>query len=154
MAYTTEGLGVHTDTAYFTDPAGLQMFHLLSHTGGEGGESVLVDGFEAARILHTEIPDAYKMLSKPVFGHHASGNQDVCIKPMHIYPTLIHNPMNGELCQVRWNNEDRAAATRADTFMLEQWYTAAQKWAEILRRPNLVRQFKLEPGTPLSTYLL
>ena len=30
-AYTNDYLPAHTDTTYFTDPAGLQVFHLLSH---------------------------------------------------------------------------------------------------------------------------
>ena len=39
-AYTQLALAAHTDTTYFTDPAGLQTFHLLSHTNGEGGASL------------------------------------------------------------------------------------------------------------------
>ncbi|KAF5392276.1 hypothetical protein D9757_001559 [Collybiopsis confluens] len=31
-AYTNIALGAHTDNTYFTDPCGLQLFHLLSHT--------------------------------------------------------------------------------------------------------------------------
>ncbi|WEW55031.1 trimethyllysine dioxygenase [Emydomyces testavorans] len=151
MAYTTEALPVHTDTAYFTDAAGLQMFHLLSHTGGDGGETLLVDGFEAARILHTEKKDAYYALKHPIFSHHASGNKDICIRPGGGFPTFSHRTYTGELYQVRWNNEDRGAATSAPISTLERWYFAAREWSELLKRPSLVRQFKLEPGTPLST---
>ncbi|EEP82464.1 predicted protein [Uncinocarpus reesii 1704] len=149
MAYTKEGLGVHTDNAYFTDPAGLQMFHLLSHTNGEGGESVLVDGFEAARTLYRENRNAYSTLRRSVFSHHASGNQDVCIKPARSFPTFLHSPRTQELYQVRWNNEDRGAQFSASLEKLRHWYSAARAWSEILSRPGLVRQFKLEPGTPL-----
>ncbi|EDN02204.1 conserved hypothetical protein [Histoplasma mississippiense (nom. inval.)] len=75
MAYTTEGLGGHTDTTYFTDPAGLQMFHMLSHTNGSGGESLLVDGFEAAKTLYNEDPEAYEVLKEFGVDGHASGNE-------------------------------------------------------------------------------
>lgn len=34
-AYTDLALQAHTDTTYFSDPAGLQMFHLLSHTASK-----------------------------------------------------------------------------------------------------------------------
>ncbi|EPQ32483.1 uncharacterized protein PFL1_00677 [Pseudozyma flocculosa PF-1] len=34
-AYTDLALQAHTDTTYFTDPAGLQLFHLLSHTASK-----------------------------------------------------------------------------------------------------------------------
>ena len=36
-AYTNIALEAHTDNTYFSDPAGLQAFHLLSHTDGSGG---------------------------------------------------------------------------------------------------------------------
>lgn len=38
-AYTDLALQAHTDTTYFTDPAGLQMFHLLSHTASKSSGS-------------------------------------------------------------------------------------------------------------------
>ena len=56
-------LEAHTDTAYFSDPAGYQMFHLLSHSEGSGGSSLLVDGFRAASILRTESPKAFDVLT-------------------------------------------------------------------------------------------
>lgn len=47
-AYTSEFLEPHTDNTYFTEPAGIQALHMLSHTEGSGGESSLIDGFNAA----------------------------------------------------------------------------------------------------------
>ena len=63
-AYTSLALDAHTDTSYFTDPAGYQMFHLLSHQGGSGGATLLVDGFRAANILRSESPKAFRTLSR------------------------------------------------------------------------------------------
>lgn len=42
LAYTNIALGLHTDTTYFTDPVGLQLFHVLEHDG-QGGESVCIN---------------------------------------------------------------------------------------------------------------
>ncbi|KAG6331400.1 hypothetical protein ID866_7686, partial [Astraeus odoratus] len=56
-AYTTMALGAHTDNTCFTDPCGLQLFHLLSHTDGSGGASLLVDGFYVASLLKELHPD-------------------------------------------------------------------------------------------------
>ena len=93
-AYTNLALPAHTDTTYFTDPAGLQAFHLLEHkaapppseekeatssvageAAAEGGKSLLVDGFNAARILKEEDPRAYEILSSVRLPWHASGNR-------------------------------------------------------------------------------
>jgi trimethyllysine dioxygenase len=124
-AYTQLGIGAHTDNTYFTEPAGLQMFHLLSHTDGEGGVSQLVDGFAAAKILLEEDPLAYDFLSRTRILSHASGNEDSSIQPIHAFPTLVHDPTTLHLFQVRWNTTDRATIDLPIS-QLEDWYRAAR----------------------------
>lgn len=151
MAYTTQGLGAHTDTTYLTDPAGLQMFHLLSHTHGTGGDSLLVDGFAAAERLFREDPDSYRVLKRTFTGAHASGNEDVCVQPVRPFTTFTHHPVTQELYQVRWNNEDRKAKADCTHEMVTKWYYAARKWNEIIQRKSMERWFQLRPGRPMST---
>lgn len=150
MAYTTEGLGGHTDTTYFTDPAGLQMFHMLSHTNGSGGESLLVDGFVAAKTLYEEDPEAYQVLKEFNVGGHASGNEHVCIQPARPFPVLNHHPVTGELYQVRWNNEDRRPMVNGSPEEISKWYAAARTWNEIITRKDMEHWFQLDPGSPMS----
>jgi len=145
-AYTQLGIGAHTDNTYFSDPAGLQVFHLLSHTGGEGGASQLVDGFAAARDLQKEDPAAYETLSTVRVHAHASGNADSSIQPYQVFPTLVHDPQDGHLVQVRWNITDRAAIDGPIEDM-QTWYDAGRKWTEILKRREYWEQ--LQPGKPL-----
>lgn len=149
MAYTTLPIGAHTDTTYFTDPARLQMFHLLSHDGS-GGESLLVDGFEAAKRLFHEDFAAYRILTSVQTVAHASGNEDVMIQPAIPYPVLNHNPVTDELYQVRWNNEDRASKNLYSMVTMNAWYVAAKKWSDIISRPEMQIWFQLEPGMPMS----
>ncbi|MCJ1413582.1 hypothetical protein MMC19_007703 [Ptychographa xylographoides] len=147
-AYTSLALGAHTDTTYFTDPAGLQMFHLLSHTGGEGGASLLVDGFKAAEQLRRESPEAYEILSTEPIDTHASGNDDVHIRPARPCPVLSMDSENQPYL-VRWNNDDRRSlSVRKDH---DAWYGAARKWVEILRSSQNEYWEQLRPGRPLST---
>lgn len=150
MAYTTFGLGAHTDNTYFTDPARLQMLHLLSHTDGNGGESLLVDGFAAARELLSEDFGLYRKLQSISTYAHASGNENVVIQPSIPFPVFNHHPTTKELYQIRWNNEDRAPRSEFNTLTMKAWYVAARKWDSIIRRPSMERWFRLEPGTPLS----
>jgi trimethyllysine dioxygenase len=148
-AYTSLALRAHTDNTYFSDPAGLQMFHLLSHTDGSGGESLLVDGFAAARILQQETERFYQVLSSQDIRTHASGNEGVSIQPF--IPRPVFNRWSGSLYQVRWNTDDRATMDRwIDGKSLEEWYEAAWKWSEILRRPSVEYWEQLRPGKPLS----
>ncbi|KAL4880057.1 hypothetical protein BJY04DRAFT_85637 [Aspergillus karnatakaensis] len=149
-AYTTEFLGAHTDNTYFTDPARLQLFHLLSHSDGEGGKSLLVDGFEAAKILAKENPDHARTLASIKHPYHASGNPDFYMTPINEYPSLvIHPSFRNSLYQVRWNNYDRATKWHWQTEEQELWYRAAAHFNEIIRRPQLEYWTQLEPGTAL-----
>jgi trimethyllysine dioxygenase len=156
-AYTTLPLAAHTDTTYFTDPSGLQLFHLLSHTGGSGGASLLVDGFHAAQILRSESPESYDTLSRYQIPWHASGNEAISIKPVMTFPVLEHWRRSGksepELVRVRWNNDDRGAKDDWESVdACRGWYVAAKKWAGILKRSKLEIWEQLKPGRPLSEF--
>lgn len=159
-AYTNLALPAHTDTTYFTDPAGLQAFHLLEHkpapgtSSSEGGESLLVDGFNAARILKSEDPHAYEVLSSVRLPWHASGNTGITIAPDKLYPVLELDEDTGELHRVRWNNDDRGVVPFGEKYTPQEWYEAARKWDEILRRKTSELWVQLEPGKPLSKSFL
>ncbi|KAI4176003.1 MAG: hypothetical protein LQ343_001285 [Gyalolechia ehrenbergii] len=153
-AYTRLALACHTDTTYFTDPAGLQTFHLLSHTEGEGGASLLVDGFRAAEILRSESPEDFRALCEIKIRGHSSGNEGIAIMPERAYPVItteeIHPKQPPRVSQIRWNNDDRAAMTGFETKDIERFYRAARKLVEILRRPESEYWLQLEPGLVLS----
>jgi trimethyllysine dioxygenase len=126
------------------------MFHLLSHTGGSGGKSLLVDGFAAAKTLQKEAPDSYDVLAYKKIRSHASGNEGISIEPFISYPVLNQDSDNG-LYQIRWNSSDRA--TMDDWHDdVDQWYEAAWKWCEILQRPDVEYWEQLQPGRPLSMF--
>lgn len=159
-AYTSLALGAHTDTTYFTDPAGLQMFHLLSHTDGEGGASLLVDGFRAARILQKESPVAFHILSEVPIPWHASGNEGITMTPAKKFPVLNFGTKGRkiqgrdlekrELLQVRWNNDDRGVVDLDITkYPVEKWYAAARIFDAILKREDSQYWAQLEPGRPV-----
>jgi trimethyllysine dioxygenase len=156
-AYTSLALGAHTDTTYFTDPAGLQMFHLLSHTDGAGGTSLLVDGFNAARRLRQESPESRDILASVPIVWHASGNKGITITPSRRFPVLNvgdNTPSRGGiegLFQVRWNNDDRGLVPVLDNGFIstEKWYEAARKFDEILKKDDMQYWAQLKPGRPL-----
>ena len=173
-AYTNLPLTAHTDTTYFTDPCGLQLFHLLSHTSATssepagtagvydpnlGGESTLVDGFAAASHLYTLSPSAYTVLATTPIVFTASGSPAGSFHNTSLQtngsPVLSHcttNPRDirpENLTMVRWNNLDRSPLTMfpSHSIML-QWYAAAKLWDEILRSKEFEIEFSMEPGRP------
>lgn len=153
-AYTNLALPAHTDTTYFTEPAGLQSFHMLSHKGAspgekvDGGKSLLVDAFHAASILKTEAPELYKCLHATGIPWHASGNNGITITPNKLYPVIeTENQQDPDtpVHRIRWNNDDRGVVPPS----ADRWYEAARKWNEILKRKEMECWIQLEPGNVL-----
>ncbi|KAI1007320.1 hypothetical protein K3495_g901 [Podosphaera aphanis] len=154
-AYTNIALALHTDTTYFTDPAGLQMLHLLSHEQGDGGTSIFVDGFKAARLLRSENLAKYNILAEKSVQAHSIGNQGISIKPARPFPVLnLADTVEGkerELYQVRWNNDDRGIVPlgSVDHRSVEMWYMAARSFNSILNLDSMQYKTQLKPGRPL-----
>lgn len=154
LAYSTESLPAHTDTTYFTDPAGLQIFHMLSHPmpPGIGGTTLLVDAFYTATSLRTSDPSAYETLSRLRVPHHASGTAGTLLRPLVSQPTFKHDE-DGQLVQVRWNNEDRGilSGPRWSSIDVRAWYSAARKFEALNSTPDAELRIQLRPGTVLGS---
>lgn len=153
LAYSTESLPAHTDTTYFTDPAGLQIFHKLSHPPpGEGGISLLVDGFYVASLLKELRPESYDTLSRLSVPAHASGTAGTLLRPPISQPVLRHDEA-GELAQVRWNNEDRGVlGSHWSPDDVKAWYTAARDYERLIRSDDAEYWAGLQPGTMLGEH--
>lgn len=155
-AYTDLALGAHTDTTYFTDPAGLQMFHLLSHVpssqgaGPSGGASLLVDGFLAAKVLRDVHPEAYETLSRVRLSTHSAGDEATLVRPLLKagYPILEHDPRTGKLVLVRYNNDDRSTLKLSED-EIEPFYDALRKWHDIIVSKEGEYWEQLVPGRAL-----
>ncbi|KAL0276202.1 UNVERIFIED_CONTAM: hypothetical protein PYX00_003816 [Menopon gallinae] len=141
-AYTREGLEGHNDNTYFTESAGLQVLHCLHHTG-EGGETILIDGFKAASILKERHSDVFDRLSATAVGaeYIEEGQHHVNVSPI-----LKLNPITGEMEQIRFNLNDRAPLVLPQE-QIPLHYNDLRVLTKILRDPGLEWKFKLTPGT-------
>ncbi|WVQ75444.1 trimethyllysine dioxygenase [Cryptococcus sp. DSM 104548] len=150
LAYSAEALPAHTDTTYFTDPAGLQIFHLLSHPPpGTGGTTLLVDGFYTASLLSAIHPESYNTLSRLAIPAHASGTAGTMLRPPMSRPVFVHDE-HRRLAQVRWNNEDRGVLGRGWTpEEVTEWYKAAKEYEALLKGEDAEYWVQLGPGTAL-----
>ncbi|CAJ0830496.1 143_t:CDS:2, partial [Entrophospora sp. SA101] len=148
-AYTTLALKAHTDNTYFTDPSGLLLFHLIEFDG-VGGESLLVDGFSAAKQLKMKHKDAYDALSRIPIPTHAAGDKDVLIQPTpSSYPIININPYTKELYQIRYNNDDRSTLDMLSPEDIDVFYDSLRKWNSILEDQKNEYWVRLLPGRVL-----
>ncbi|OBZ72305.1 Trimethyllysine dioxygenase [Grifola frondosa] len=134
-------------------PVRTAAFHLLSHTDGTGGATLLVDGFYVASLLQELHPDAYALLSQVPVPAHAAGEPGALYVPNTRKGTPILRHEDGELVQVRWNNDDRSVMRALEPGTVEGWYDAIRVWYKSLTSADSEYWVQLSPGTVVGTSL-
>jgi gamma-butyrobetaine dioxygenase len=142
LAYTNLGLQAHTDNPYRDPVPTLQLLACLENTV-EGGDSIVVDGFEAARRLQAAWPEGFELLARHPARFAYAGSAGVCLRAKR--PILELGP-DGELLAVRFNNRSAAALTDVPYEEVEAYYRAYRRFAELIEDPSLGVTFKLAPG--------
>jgi gamma-butyrobetaine dioxygenase len=142
LAYTGLALQAHTDNPYRDPVPTLQLLYCLENSA-EGGESILVDGFLAARRLLDEDPSGFDLLS----GHRAAfeyaGTPGVRLRARR---PMIELAPDGELVAVRFNNRSAAPITDVPYDSMLEYYRAYRRLAELVDDPQMAVSLKLEPG--------
>ncbi|KAL2080399.1 hypothetical protein ACEWY4_024192 [Coilia grayii] len=145
-AYTKLALDRHTDTAYFQEPCGIQVFHCLRHEG-TGGRTLLVDGFNAADKLLQRSPKLFELLTQvPIKHEYLENLSDHSNHMVGIGPVLNVYPWNNEVYMIRYNNYDRAVINTVSHDVVQRWYAAHRELTKELRDPDNELWVKLTPG--------
>ena len=142
-AYTNLELRPHTDGTYSHDAPGMQVLHCISFDG-TGGESSIVDGFLIADKLKASSPEHYETLSTvAVPGQYIGDGSHL----MAARPVFRHDH-TGTLCQVSFNNSDRAPfLLPADE--MTAFYDAARAFETLANDHRLQWRHVLRPGEAL-----
>jgi trimethyllysine dioxygenase len=127
-----------------TDPCGIQIFHLLEHTDGNGGATLLVDGFYVASILRDLYPDAYQLLSTVPISAHAAGEAGILYRASH---RPLEHDAAGNLRAVRWNNDDRSVLRGVPYADVPRLYEAMRMWDQLITSQDSEYWHHLSPGT-------
>ncbi|MDJ1137442.1 2-trimethylaminoethylphosphonate dioxygenase [Streptomyces iconiensis] len=140
LAFTGARITPHTDNPYRDPVPTLQLLHCLTNAAA-GGDSGLVDGFQAAALLRDEDQAAFATLTRtPVpFRFDDAGTALAADRP------LIDVDPLGRVREVRFNNRS-IGTLRLPAADLDAFYLAYRTFAEILLRPGLQLDFRLTPG--------
>ena len=140
LAFSNLGLGFHTDNPYRDPGPTVQLLHCLS-SSATGGDSMLLDGFNAAAILREEHPEHFLTLTSNRIEYSFAD----AIADLNARVPMIETNDRSEVVHVRYNNRS-IASLRLPAARMRDYYQAYRHFAEILRRPPLQIQFKLRPG--------
>uniref|UniRef100_UPI003AABA612 trimethyllysine dioxygenase, mitochondrial isoform X1 n=2 Tax=Centroberyx gerrardi TaxID=166262 RepID=UPI003AABA612 len=145
-AYTNLALDRHTDTSYFQEPCGVQVFHCLKHEG-TGGRTLLVDGFYSAEKVRQQSPENFELLARvPIRHEYIESTGSHRNHTIGIGPLLNVYPWNNEVYMIRYNNYDRSVINTIPHDVVQRWYAAHRELTNELRRPENELWVKLTPG--------
>ena len=142
LAYTSKGLEAHTDNPYRDPVPSLQILYSIENSA-TGGESVVVDGFNAALKLKDENLEMFNVLSTHNVSFQFSGEEGICLKADK--PMLELAP-NGELKTIRFNNRSTIIKNNIPFDTMELFYDAYRKFGEIISDKSMQFSFSLKPG--------
>lgn len=144
-AYTPVALQPHSDGCYCVEPPGLQAFHILEHTG-QGGATVLVDGFNVAARLRAHNPDAFDYLANtPITFHYWDVDNF-----LEARQRIITLDPNGEVTRFVYNNDDRSPVYLPPE-QADRHYAAIRALLREVQSPANQHTFRLSPGRMLVT---
>ncbi|MFG3053829.1 TauD/TfdA family dioxygenase [Kitasatospora sp. NPDC048239] len=140
LAFTSVAIAPHTDNPYRDPVPTLQLLHCLDNSAA-GGDSGLVDGFQAAALLRAEAPADFAVLTRTVvpFVFRDRGTELRADRP------LIEVDPLGRIREVRFNNRS-IGTLRGPAEELEAFYAAYRRFAAITLRPELRLDLRLDPG--------
>ena len=140
-AYSNEGLRPHTDATYSRDAPGLQIL-LCLRPAMAGGETLLVDGFKAARLLQQEDASAYTTLMQVSVPGEYRGDGVI----LRAERPVLRCDTAGLLEQVSYNSYDRAPLhVKLETSA--RFYAAIRAFDRIIDRIQV--ELKLSAGDML-----
>jgi len=142
LAYTNLGLQAHTDNPYRDPVPTIQILHCLK-SSTKGGDSKVVDGFNAALRLKKENKNYFNLLSKYCSRFEFKGKKNVHLKSR--FPMIALSP-DGELVAVHFNNRSIAPITDVPYNDMTNYYKAYRKFSSIIDDPAMALTFKLNPG--------
>lgn len=142
LAYTNAGLQAHTDNPYRDPVPTLQLLACLENSV-DGGESVVVDGFHAAQVLHRESPADFDILTRYPARFEYAGQADVHLSACQ--PMIELSP-DGLLKAVRFNSRSVAPLVDIPFARMPDYYRAYRHFSDIIDRADMHVRFRLAPG--------
>jgi gamma-butyrobetaine dioxygenase len=141
LAFTNLPITPHTDNPYRDPVPTVQLLHCLVNAA-EGGDSALVDGFEAAGRLRDADPAAFRLLTTtPVTFRYRDASTDLSATQ-----PLIGLDAKGRIREVRFNNRSMQPVSLDDADDIEAFYRAYRAFADLLYDAEAAVRFRLGPG--------
>lgn len=133
----------HTANTYLNDAGGLQILHCLSFEGAEKAIE-LVDGFQVAKNIQVNSPDAFKRLCTTAIPHEYIEDGQ---HHKHTAPIISVDPITEKFKQIRYDLFDRAQMDQLPMNLMRQFYRDLKAISTEIEDSKNHWTFTLHPGT-------
>ncbi|XP_069037821.1 gamma-butyrobetaine dioxygenase [Lepisosteus oculatus] len=144
VAYTSGKLSLHSDYPALHHPPGVQFLHCIRQAE-EGGQSEVVDGFNAANQLRRENPEAFRILSSLRIDFTDTG-ADYCDFAVQSKNRIIDVDADGQVVRINYNNATRDSVLDAPLEQIQPFYGALKAFVDLMGRPQNLVTYRMEPG--------
>lgn len=146
IAHTNEGLPPHSDYPSYSHPPSGQVLHMIVNECS-GGDSFVVDGWNAARQIQTSAPDLFSALAEvPVPFRQYSAERESFARE-----TIVRLNTMGEVTGFRYSNQ-LMQPLHPGNERFSDWMDAYVALTETLTDPQNHRQFRLDSGDALFVH--
>ena len=142
LAYTNLGLSPHTDNPYRDPVPTMQILYCLENSV-KGGDSIVIDGFYAARLLKKQNAQFFNLLTKYPANFEFKEKNRVHLKSNR---PLIELSSSKEIVKISFNNRSMAPITDVPYKEMNDYYKAYVLFSKIINNPEMAVKFKLNPG--------
>ena len=139
---TGKFLGPHTDESYRHAAPGITLFHCLTASLDDGGETILVDGFKAAQVLRESDPASFDILCRvPIFFQRRSLPEE----DMQSHRRIIALDIDGDVEGIRFTDRTIPPQNLPEELM-EPTYKAIKAFWNVVNSEALKFVRLMAPG--------
>ncbi|KAK8371992.1 hypothetical protein O3P69_014198 [Scylla paramamosain] len=147
LAFTDDCLDMHTDLPCLAAKPEIQMLHVIKEFPGEGGETMLSDGFTAASKLKKNHPEYFDMLAKTLVDFVDVGIEDGVKFHICWRAPVIDLDVGGSIRTVNWHQMSRDSRFQVSSSEAAvKWYSAAFAFRDLLYDADNLVELKLQSG--------
>lgn len=145
LAQTSHAIRPHNDELFREPAPGIMVMHCLIASEDGRGESILVDGFEAARRLKASDPSAFELLTKVPMAHVRTLSDGVDDVALRATGHAIEVDGRGDVVAIRINERTMAPFDLPEDLMAPT-YDALRKLLALVYDESLAMRVRLESG--------
>ncbi|KAI9037450.1 putative Gamma-butyrobetaine hydroxylase subfamily [Aspergillus affinis] len=147
VAYTNQNLDFHMDLMYTKNPPGYQLLHCLENSS-VGGESLFLDSFSVAQVLHTTCYQVFERLTQMELNYEYNHEDDVynCRWPVFEVGSY-HSSTNMDLRYVNYSPPFQGRLLKMRKYKhASEGLRALNYFARMLEDKDRIFERKMRPG--------